>query len=203
MPLKPLEVGDSVKVKYTTKIHNNDATIYLDGKLVHKYAEEFNTNDGFLWLVEYDLDRVIGAPKYKSCWWESDITSKHHVPLTDDNYFDKAEKISIDDYDGVLFYDDYFFDSVDELLDHWGNIAGEDDEPPKYVWACDTGPVKLRLNLEDSVSEMLEEDGYEGLSERSQFQPLYDELKAIQDKLVALAAQETVSYPNYKKAVIL
>ena len=69
--------------------------------------------------------------------------------------------------------------------------------------ACDTNPVKLQLDLESYVSEALEEHGYEGLSERSQFEHLFDKLRFIQDNFVERAAKETVSYPNYKKAVVL
>jgi hypothetical protein len=200
MKPKPLEVGDSVQAKYTVDVHGNKATTYIDGKLICRSDDP----DDDYWLVEYQLECVYGSPKYQDWWCESAIASKHYIAPTEDALFEKAEKISIDDYDGILFWDDYYFDSVDELLEHWENIAGEDDEPPnKYAWACDTAPVKLQIDLEDYVSEHLEEHGYEGLSERLNFQLLFDELRVIQDKFVALAAQETVSYPNYKKAVLL
>jgi hypothetical protein len=197
MPLKPLEPGDSVRVKYVVDIHRHDATVYLNGKLVG-LDEEDSSNS--YWWVEYQLEPVIGATKYLDLFIEDDITSKHHAPLTDADYFAKAEKTIKDDYEGVLFYDDRYFDSIDEFL-KW--CDREDIYALEYVWACDTNPVKLQLNLVDYVEQQLEEDGYAGMSELERFQPLYDELRVLQDKFVTLAAKETVSYPNYKKAVIL
>lgn len=197
MKYKELEVGDSVRVKYTTKIHGNDAMVYLDGKLIHRCDDEFNADDGSLWLVEYSLDCVRGAPTYQSCWWENDITSKHYVGPTEDELLAKAEKIDIKDYKGRFFYNDRYFDSVEEISDAYEGFK------PDLAWTCDTTPVELQLALEDLVRERLDEEGHEGLSEESHFQPLYEELNSIQDQIVALAAKEMVSYPNYKKAVIL
>lgn len=196
MALKPLEPGDSVRVKQNIIFKLKEAEVYIDGKLIELGKEDLPPG---WWLVEYELADV----KHQDYWHESDITSKHYARVTDDNYFDKAEKISAEDYSGVLFYDDYFFESVEEVLEHWENIADEDDEPPKYVWACDTTPVKLQLNLADMVTEQLEEDGYEGMSDRTQFAPLYDRLSELEKDFIELAAKEIVSYPNYKKAVIL
>jgi hypothetical protein len=184
MKLKPLEPGDNVKVKYTVEIHENAAVVYLDGKLIKE--------DGY-WLVEYQLDGV----KHQNYWHESDITSKHYLAMTDADLFEKVEKIAASDYTGMVFYDGRYFDSTVDFLDEWP------DEYPKFVWACTSEPVELGINLEDYVSEALEEAGYEGLSERSQFQSFYEELETIQDEIVKLAAKETVCYPNYKKAVVL
>ena len=198
MKLKPLEPGDSVQVKYTVQIHGNDSVVYIDGKLC-----ESNTGNCDWWLVEYQLQPEFNAPKFQNWWHEDDITSKHYLSTSDEEYFEKAEKIDFSSYDGVLFWDDYFFDSRDELLKHWENIAREGDTPPKYAWACETSPVKLNLNLSDYVTESLEDNGYEGLSEDSCFSSLYDELNSVQDKFTRIAATKIVSFPNYKKAVLL
>ena len=198
MKLKPLEPGDNVKAKYIVDIHGNEGTTYIDGKLIeYSQGERFLSKLETCWLVEYSLDGV----KYRDWFPESDISSKHYLATTDAELFDEAEKISIDDYNGVLFYDDRYFDSVDELLEWWEYQDVDCD--PSFVWACDTNPVKLQLDLESYVSEALEEHGYEGLSERSQFEHLFDKLRFIQDNFVERAAKETVSYPNYKKAVVL
>ena len=196
MKLKELEPGDSVRVKYTTTVFDDPITIYIDGKLIKLDDADENHPR---WLVEYQLEPVFGAPKYQNWWYEDDIASKHHVRLTDQEHFDRAEKISISDYKGVLFYNDYYFESVNEILDY---CECEEIDPPKFVWACDTTPVSLGLDLESHVSECMEEDGYEGMSESTKFDHLFDKLKFIQDEFVKAAAKETVSYPNYK-AVIL
>jgi hypothetical protein len=187
MKLKPLEVGDDVKVKYIVDIHGNEGTTYIDGKLIKE--------DGH-WLVEYQLDGV----KHQNYWHESDITSKHYLATTDVELFEKAEKIAASDYTGMVFYDDRYFDDISEVLDH---CECTDQYVPKFVWACDASPVKLTPDLVDMIKERLDEEGYEGLSERSQLHPLYDELRIVEEKIVAMAAKETVYYPNYNLAVVL
>ena len=197
MKRKPLEPGDNVKAKYIVDIHGNEGTTYIDGKLLeYSQGERFLSELETRWLVEYSLD----GTKYRDWFPESDITSKHYLPTTDEDYFAKAEKIAAKGYMGVVYYDDRYFDSVDEFLEWWE--CQDADCDPSFVWACDTNPVSLKLDLVDYVQQQLEEDGYADMSERSQFHPLYDELRIVQDKLVAMAAKETVSYPNYKKVVV-
>ena len=157
MKLKPLEPGDSVRVSYLIDIFDHQITAYLDGKLINQPI-----NSEF-WFVEYYLD----GKKYNDHWHESYITSKHYVGSTDNELFEKAEKVAAKDYVGLLFYDDHYFDSADEVLEWWEDRAEEDDEPLKFVWACDTAPVKLQLDLESIVSEQLDEDGYEQLAQQS------------------------------------
>ncbi len=191
--LKPLEIGDSVRVRCNVDIRGVDAVVYLDAEIVRQ------GDDLDCWLVEYQLESHFGASKYLGCWHKSAITSKHHILHPDKELFDKAEKINISDYNGVMFWDDKYFDSVEEIEETFQ----EEEDLPNFVWACNTYPVNLQLNLVSDVVESLEENGCEGLSDESCFQPLYTELQNIQDRFAKVAATKLVSFPNYKKAVIL
>lgn len=194
MKLKPLEPGDSVRVKYTVQVHGNDCVVYLDGKLLDYEKGAFWGR----WLVEYQLAPEFNAPVHTNWWDEEDITSKHYLATTDEEYFEKAEKISAGDYTGLVYYDDQYFESINDFLE-WAN----ENHYPKFVWVTEAKPVKLNLDLNSSVSESIEDNGYEGLSESMQFKKLFQELRSIQDKFTEVAAKNIVYEVNYKKAIVL
>lgn len=191
MKLKPLEPGDSVRVKYTVQVHGKDTVIYIDGKL-----SESNKVNSDWWLVEYQLEPTFNAPKHTSWWRKEDIISKHHLTLTDDERFEKAEKVSFDDYEGVVYHNDQYFESVEEFLGYY-------DILPNYVWSCTTKFVKLDLDLEGIVGEALEDNGFDGLSTHSRFDELYCKLNEVQKEFEQVASEFQVYYPNHKKAVVI
>lgn len=190
MKLKPLEPGDSVKVKCTVQVNDKYSVVYFDGMLLDR--------DQDWWLVEYQLAPEFNAPKYTDWWHTSDITSKHYLPTTDAELFEKAEKIAANDYDGIVFYDDQYFESINDFLE-WAN----DNHYLKFVWAAEAKPVKLNLDLINYVFESIDDNGYEDLSESMQFKELFQELRAIQDKFTEVAASNVVYEVNYKKAIVL
>lgn len=194
MKLKPLAPGDSVRVKYTIQVHGKDSVVYLDGKL-----HESNKGNCDWWVVEYQLAPEFNAPKYTGWWRKEDITSKHYLPTTDEEYFEKAEKIKADEYvNGMVYYDDQFFDTISDFIDCYN-----EEDFPEFVWAAEAKPVKLNLDLISSVSESIEDNGYEGLSESMQFKKLFQELRSIQDKFTEAAAKNVVYQINYKRAILL
>jgi hypothetical protein len=195
MKRKSFEPGDSVRVKCTVQVHGKDSVVYIDGKL-----HESNKDNCDWWLVEYQLNPEFNAPKYTNWWRKEDITSKHYLATTDEDYFKKAEKIVASNYTGMVYYDDQYFESVAEFL---GYLDWESLDIPTFVWAVEAKPVKLNLDLINYVSESIEDNGYEDLSESMQFKELFQELKSIQDKFVEVAAKNLVYDVNYKKAIVL
>ena len=200
MKPKPLEEGDLVKVEYTIDIHGHDAKAYLDGKLIEYKAG--------CWLVEYHLGNI--SEQYQNWWIEDDITTKHYTSWSDAEKLKRVdEKILASEYNGMVYYNDQYFESTHEFLEWWQDQAEYDDEgspiddQPEFVWACYSQPVKPNFDLESYVSEALEEEGYEGISELTKFQHLFERLNSIQKKFFEVAAKETVYYPDYKKAVML
>ena len=194
MNKKPLKPGDNVQVKYTVQVHGNDCVVYLDGKLLNYEKGAFLGR----WLIECQLTPEFNALVYTNWWDEKDIISKHYLATTDEEYFEKAEKISAGDYTGLVYYDDQYFESINDFLE-WANY----NHYPKFVWVAEAKPVKLNLDLISSVSESIEDNGYEGLSESMQFKKLFQELRSIQDKFTEAAAKNVVYQINYKRAILL
>lgn len=192
---KPLEIGDSVTVETTVKVRGNEATAYFHGTLVEV------SEDGDQWLVSYKLGSEFNAPTYKDWWCKDKITSKH-IENSDQYLFEKAEKIKADDYvEGMVYYDDQFFDNLLELMD-W--CCNGDGKCPDFVWAASCKPVLVNPDLPSYMSELLDDAGYEGLSENISFKPLFKELIDLQDRFVKLASEQFVYYEvDYNKAILL
>lgn len=81
--------------------------------------------------------------------------------------FEAAEKVTLEDYDGPVYWNDEYYDSVDELLDHCENC---EFEIPQYVWA--TKRCEFRIDAVELVSEQLErqemyEDAIEDIPEQA------------------------------------
>lgn len=190
---KPLEVGDRVTVETTVKIRNKEATVYLDGILVEYYQ------DGKEFLVECRFKADFNAPIFRDWWAEDKITSKHF--LNSDQYlFEKAEKVKASEYEGLVYRDDQFFDSLLDFQDYCECEVEEVD----YVWAASCKPVLINPDLPSYMSELLDDAGYEGLSEKISFKPLFKELIDLQDRFVKLASEQFVYYEvDYNKAILL
>lgn len=192
---KPLEIGDSVTVETTVKVRGNETTAYLYGTLVEV------SEDGDQWLVAYQLGSEFNAPTYKDWWCKDKITSKH-IGNSDNYLFEKAEKVKADDYaEGMVYYGDLFFDNILDLMDWYCN---DDVNCPAFVWAASRKPVLISPDLLSYMSELLDDAGYEGMSEDISFKPLFKELEDLQDRFVKLASEQFVYYEvDYKKAILL
>jgi len=130
--------------------------------------------------------------------------SGHYCPQCIElNLVKKAKHIKLIDYKGVAFFTEnapggnegYYFD--DDLIDCCDD-AGE--EPPCYVYACDTVPFKLDLYeyIESKFSE--HSYGVDDLDEPDDIHALDD----IRDKLNAWAASQPVVYrPNTNVVIVL
>lgn len=111
--------------------------------------------------------------------------------------FEKAEKISIEDYDGPIVWDDEYYDSVDALLDH---CESEGLDVPEYVWS--TSPQVFSLSAENVIERELElqemhEDAYDYVGTKAK-----DNLQAYLD--VWCKELNLVSYfANTSRAVLL
>lgn len=81
--------------------------------------------------------------------------------------FEQAEKLTIEAYDGPVFWEDEYYFSVDELLDH---CEDQELELPTYVWA--TTPSRFSLSAEDVLGRELErqdmyEDAFDAIPEQT------------------------------------
>jgi hypothetical protein len=65
--------------------------------------------------------------------------------------FEKATKVTIEDYDGPVFWNDKFFSDVDSLLD---DLENDGVDVPEYVWA--TAPQNFELSASDILERELE-----------------------------------------------
>lgn len=116
--------------------------------------------------------------------------------------FSFAGKLKADDYaEGMVYYDDLFFDNILDLMDWYCN---DGVNCPDFVWAASCKPVLINPDLLSYMSELLDDAGYEGMSEDIRFKPLFKELKDLQDRFVKLASEQFVYYEvDYKKAILL
>jgi hypothetical protein len=86
--------------------------------------------------------------------------------------FEKSEKLTIEQYDGPVYWDghsgnigDGYFSDIDALLDH---CEQEGLDVPEYVWSCE--PKEMKLSAEDIIERAVEEmyeDAYDSISEKS------------------------------------
>lgn len=80
--------------------------------------------------------------------------------------FEKAKKLTIEEYDGPVYWDghsgdigDGYFSDVEALLDY---CEQEGRDVPEYAWACDKEEMKLNADgiVENATSNMFE-DAYD------------------------------------------
>ena len=79
--------------------------------------------------------------------------------------FEKAEKISYEDYDGYLALDSDEELSKKDYLEDWiNNMLFEEMEVPEFLWAYK--PVQIiDIDLTDIILRQIEDDGYEGMTD--------------------------------------
>lgn len=112
--------------------------------------------------------------------------------------FNKAEKLTIDQWDGYIQRDGYgsnegYFESISELLE-W--CEDEGTNPPDWVFCCEL--VKHRLNIDNAIETMLEEaydDAWDDLVDEDGLRQFIDAWNAKQ-KVASY-------YPDYTKVVVL
>ena len=79
--------------------------------------------------------------------------------------FEKAEKISYQDYDGYLDLDsDERLSEVDDLDDWINDMLSEGEELPDFLWAYQPKQL-IDINLIDIILRQIEDNGYEGMSD--------------------------------------
>ncbi|HZK28050.1 MAG TPA: hypothetical protein VFD00_11010 [Thermoclostridium sp.] len=116
----------------------------------------------------------------------------------DDAHFEKAEKLTTEQYDGSIYAEGYgcqegYFDSVDELIEY---CEYEEIPVPDWVYCCK--PITHTLDIDSAIERMLE-DAFEDAGDC-----LVDEDKLI-DFVDEWNAKQTVTsyYPDYKRVVVL
>lgn len=124
--------------------------------------------------------------------------------------FEKATKISDDDYTGPVFNpnnDEFYGDTwemCDRLLDDRGEDESEDDALPSYVWACDLEPV-LHVNVEQIIESACENAGpvfNEEYLEESAFEGV-EEFKKAAQAFNDINAKLSLWVPDYSRAVLI
>ena len=145
------------------------------------------------------LCQHCGKPSGHRFWTCCDACSKLKSIQAEQDRFDKAKKLT--EWDGWVFseglgFREGFFESLSDLLDQL-----EDDEVPKYVWACDPDHFAF-ARVDDVIRPILEnESAYEGFDS--------DDLSGIEELKAAIekfneANKHIVSYiPNFKMAVLI
>lgn len=75
----------------------------------------------------------------------------------DKKLFEEARKVKPEDWSGRVFWNDEYFESVDDFIDA---REDEDEELPDYIWAVDDEKPVVNLDL-DSILETFTSDAYE------------------------------------------
>lgn len=116
----------------------------------------------------------------------------------DNARFEKAEKLTPDQYDGWVYFDgmgynEGYFESLNALIEH---CEDEGIEAPGWVYCCTEMSHKLYI---DSAIERMLDDAFEDARDH-----LVDE-KELYDFVDKWNAKQTVTsyYPNYKRVVVL
>ena len=195
MKTKPLEVGDNVNVKEIVSFRGKDATVYIDGRI-----KEIDT-DNQKALVGYQLTAIaIDVEPYKDWWDFEDITSKHIIGKSDSEKFEDAEKIKSSDWKDPVFYNDKYYDSVEELLD---DVESSGDDAPAWVFGTTQYKPRLRVGVVDRVMDHLEEECYEGINEEQRTIKAIDILQDAEDKYVELMGEVNCYEVDYAKVILL
>ncbi|RRJ96816.1 hypothetical protein Ga0100231_023910 [Opitutaceae bacterium TAV4] len=123
----------------------------------------------------------------------SEISRKRDAHL-----FEKAKKITQNEWDGWVYHNDQYHESVEDMLEQLGD---EDLESPEYVWATTKQEVIGKLDIDDVVGSAIDARGWEDMS--------VDDLHGVGELEVALkkfaeANAGVVSHwPDYTKAVLI
>lgn len=132
----------------------------------------------------------------------------------EDRLLEAAEKIEESKWDGMVFYNDAYYDSVEDFIDRWYSDNGEYNEfvgkivvapeidRPAFVWAAEPQVViPDKLDVADVVEHWVCDRGWEDMS--------VDDLNGVEELQAALdtfckANESVVSYRvNEKKAILI
>lgn len=118
--------------------------------------------------------------------------------VADDAHFEKAEKLTPEQYDSWVYVDGYgynegYFESVDALTEH---CEGEDIPVPEWVYCC--REMSHKLDIDSAIENMLD-DAFEDARDH-----LVDE-KGLYDFVDEWNAKQTLTsyYPDHKRVVVL
>lgn len=142
-------------------------------------------------LTEEEIDRI------------NKDASSYYLKEQEKRRFEKAEKIPAAEWDGPVYWNEYYT-TVDECIESQKDLWDENDgefELPKYVWACDKVEPICHLDYYYIVESATEDNSFEDWD--------IDELKgkeelmAALDKFNELNKNQVSWYSNEKIAVIL
>lgn len=136
-------------------------------------------------------------PKCREC---DDRDFKAKCEREEEDLFDKAAKIASKDWSGdQCYYEDHYFDSVEDFLDWAENNFIEPSHYPEYIWQAHNQGVR-KADIEDVIANCVD-----SLWEDADYSDLngVDELQAAIDAFNKANESITVWMVDYSTAIIL
>lgn len=198
--VKELEklIADNIQPAYTKsgkeiekavvliKPGSETGSLYLRGK-EGDYTQDYVTQEAMnLFLTEEEKRFIVN--NFRKISYD-----QHEKEL-----FEKAEKIPVAEYDGLLWWGDEYFFCVEDLIER---LEEDDLDKPQYVWAAKPVQVINPVSVFDVFENQIENRGWEDMDAKDL--EGVEELQAALDKFVELNKDVKSYWEDNKKAIIL